>query len=71
MNWWQRVWDKVYKSRRREVDRTVLWPALLGQAGGNLDVAKRAFRSHARNDTAYSYMNPNELDRYINELPPE
>jgi hypothetical protein len=71
MNWWRRIWDRVYKSRLREVDRTVLWPTLLEQAGGNIDVARRAFRHHARSDTAYSYLSPSELDRYINELPPE
>jgi hypothetical protein len=70
MNWWQRIWDRVYKSRLREVDRTVLWPSIREQTD-NIDVAKRAFRNHARSDTAYSYFSPDELDRYIDELPPE
>jgi hypothetical protein len=68
MNRWQRFWDKVYKSKLREVDRTVLWPSICEQTD-SIDVAKRAFRNHARSDTAYSYMSPGELDRYINELP--
>lgn len=68
MKWWQRFWDKVYKSRLRKIDRDVLWPSIREQTD-NIDVARRAFRHHARNDSAYSYMSPGELDRYINELP--
>jgi hypothetical protein len=69
MRWWQRLWDAVWKARQREIDRDLLWPSIREQTE-NIDVAKRAFRHHAARDPAYSNMSPNELDRYIEELPP-
>lgn len=68
MRWHQRIWDHVWKARQREIDRTILWPSIREQTN-NIDVARRAFRVHARRDPAYSYMSPDELDRYIAELP--
>jgi hypothetical protein len=71
MNWWQRFGTGFTSRGCARWTAPSYGPALLEQAGGNIDVARRAFRNHARKDTAYSYMSPNELDRYINELPPE